>query len=82
VPPAEGARPGRYAATPHPLLGAEHGLSHVHLRAALPRVPAEEARVLAQIVRAARCRSICEIGTSYGFSTLHLTAARAAVPAR
>ena len=28
--------------------------------------------VLAQLVRIGRCISICEIGTSYGFSTLHL----------
>ena len=41
------------------------------------QIPAEEALVLAQLVRAARCRSIVEIGTSYGFSTLHLAAAAA-----
>jgi len=39
------------------------------------QVPAEEARVLAQVVLIAGARSICEIGTSYGFSTLHLAAA-------
>ncbi len=39
------------------------------------QIPADEARVLAQLVRAARCRSVFEIGTSYGFSTLHLAAA-------
>ena len=38
-------------------------------------VPDDEAVVLAQLVRAGRCRLICEIGTSYGFSTLHLAAA-------
>ena len=31
--------------------------------------------VLARLVRIGRCISICEIGTSYGFSTLHLAAA-------
>jgi two-component system, chemotaxis family, CheB/CheR fusion protein len=36
--------PTRHELLDFPLLGAEHGLSHVHLRAALPRVPAEEAR--------------------------------------
>lgn len=41
------------------------------------QIPRDEALVLAQIVRAARCRSIVEIGTSYGFSTLHLAAAAA-----
>lgn len=39
------------------------------------QIPAEEAVVLAQLVRIGRCRSICEIGVSYGFSTLHLAAA-------
>jgi predicted O-methyltransferase YrrM len=39
------------------------------------QIPREEALVLAQIVRIGRCRSICEIGVSYGFSTLHLAAA-------
>ncbi len=39
------------------------------------QIPAVEARVLAQIVRLGRCRSLCEVGTSYGFSTLHLAAA-------
>src|SRR5262245_3890524 len=33
--------------------------------------------LLAQLVRIGRCVSICEIGTSYGFSTLHLAAATA-----
>ena len=41
------------------------------------QVPAEEARLLGQLVRVGRCRSICEIGVSYGFSTLHLAAAAA-----
>lgn len=39
------------------------------------QIPAAEGLILAQIVRAGRCESICEIGTSYGFSTLHLAAA-------
>lgn len=39
------------------------------------QVPREEALVLAQLVRLGRCVSICEIGLSYGFSTLHLAAA-------
>ena len=39
------------------------------------QIPRDEAMVLAQLVRIGRCRSICEIGTSYGFSTLHLAAA-------
>lgn len=39
------------------------------------QIPRDEASVLAQLVRLGRCRSICEIGTSYGFSTLHLAAA-------
>src|SRR3954451_16676468 len=39
------------------------------------QIPRDEALVLAQLVRVGRCRSICEIGTSYGFSTLHLAAA-------
>jgi predicted O-methyltransferase YrrM len=39
------------------------------------QVPRDEAEVLAQLVRVGRCVSICEIGTSYGFSTLHLAAA-------
>src|SRR5262249_36567678 len=39
------------------------------------QIPRDEAAVLAQLVRLGRCRSICEIGTSYGFSTLHLAAA-------
>ena len=38
-------------------------------------IPRDEAMVLAQLVRVGRCVSICEIGTSYGFSTLHLAAA-------
>lgn len=39
------------------------------------QVPAVEAMVLAQLVRLGRRASICEVGTSYGFSTLHLAAA-------
>ncbi len=39
------------------------------------QVPAHEARLLAQLVLAGRCESLCEIGHSYGFSTLHLAAA-------
>jgi predicted O-methyltransferase YrrM len=39
------------------------------------QIPREEALFLAQLVRTGRCVSICEIGTSYGFSTLHLAAA-------
>ncbi|MGZ3381094.1 MAG: O-methyltransferase [Isosphaeraceae bacterium] len=39
------------------------------------QIPRDEAMVLAQLVRIGRCISICEIGTSYGFSTLHLAAA-------
>jgi len=41
------------------------------------QIPADEALVLAQLVRIGRCRSVCEIGMSYGFSTLHLAAAAA-----
>ena len=39
------------------------------------QIPADEARVLAQLVRMAGAASICEVGHSYGFSTLHLAAA-------
>jgi predicted O-methyltransferase YrrM len=39
------------------------------------QIPADEALVLAQLISIGRCVSICEIGTSYGFSTLHLAAA-------
>lgn len=39
------------------------------------QIPRDEALLLAQLVRIGRCRSICEIGASYGFSTLHLAAA-------
>jgi predicted O-methyltransferase YrrM len=39
------------------------------------QIPRDEAVFLAQLVRIGRCVSICEIGTSYGFSTLHLAAA-------
>jgi predicted O-methyltransferase YrrM len=39
------------------------------------QIPRDEALVLAQMVRSAKCQSLCEIGTSYGFSTLHLAAA-------
>jgi predicted O-methyltransferase YrrM len=43
------------------------------------QVPADEAKLLAQIVRMSRCVSLCEIGVSYGFSTLHLAGATAAL---
>jgi predicted O-methyltransferase YrrM len=39
------------------------------------QVPRDEALLLAQLVLIGRCVSICEVGTSYGFSTLHLAAA-------
>src|SRR5690606_25046105 len=39
------------------------------------QVPPAEALLLAQLVWLGRCASICEIGTSYGYSTLHLAAA-------
>jgi predicted O-methyltransferase YrrM len=39
------------------------------------QIPRDEAMVLSQLVVIGRCTSICEIGTSYGFSTLHLAAA-------
>lgn len=39
------------------------------------QIPRVEAEVLAMLVHAARSRSVLEIGTSYGFSTLHLAAA-------
>ncbi len=39
------------------------------------QIPRDEARVLAQLVRVGRCGSLVEVGVSYGFSTLHLTAA-------
>jgi predicted O-methyltransferase YrrM len=39
------------------------------------QIPRDEAMLLAQLVRIGTCASICEIGTSYGFSTLHLAAA-------
>jgi predicted O-methyltransferase YrrM len=39
------------------------------------QIPRDEALVLAQLVRIGRCVSLCEVGTSYGFSTLHLAAA-------
>jgi len=39
------------------------------------QIPRDEALLLAQLVSIGRCVSICEIGTSYGFSTLHLAAA-------
>ena len=41
------------------------------------QVPRVEAEFLAQVVRAGGCQSLCEIGVSYGFSTLHLAAATA-----
>lgn len=39
------------------------------------QIPADEARVLSQLVRMSGAKCICEVGTSYGFSTLHLAAA-------
>ncbi len=39
------------------------------------QIPRDEAVVLAQLVRLGRCVSICEIGVSYGYSTLHWAAA-------
>lgn len=39
------------------------------------QIPREEAELLAQLVRLGGCRSICEVGVSYGYSTLHLAAA-------
>ncbi len=39
------------------------------------QIPRDEALLLVQLVGIGRCVSICEIGTSYGFSTLHLAAA-------
>jgi predicted O-methyltransferase YrrM len=39
------------------------------------QIPRDEASFLAQLVWIGRCASICEIGTSYGFSTLHLALA-------
>jgi predicted O-methyltransferase YrrM len=39
------------------------------------QIPRDEAMVLATLALACRSRSILEIGTSYGFSTLHLAAA-------
>lgn len=39
------------------------------------QIPRDEALLLAQLVRMGHCQSICEIGVSYGYSTLHLAAA-------
>jgi predicted O-methyltransferase YrrM len=39
------------------------------------QIPRDEALVLWQIVRIGGCRSACEIGMSYGYSTLHIAAA-------
>lgn len=39
------------------------------------QIPRDEAELLAQLVRLGRCESICEVGVSYGYSTLHLAAA-------
>jgi predicted O-methyltransferase YrrM len=39
------------------------------------QIPRDEANLLAQIAVIGRFASICEIGTSYGFSTLHLAVA-------
>jgi len=41
------------------------------------QIPRVEAELLHALVLAGGCRSICEIGVSYGFSTLHLAAAAA-----
>jgi predicted O-methyltransferase YrrM len=41
------------------------------------QIPRAEAELLAQLVRLGNCRSIAEVGTSYGYSTLHLAAAAA-----
>ena len=41
------------------------------------QIPRDEARLLAALVLGTRSASLCEIGTSYGFSTLHLAAAAA-----
>jgi predicted O-methyltransferase YrrM len=41
------------------------------------QIPRPEAELLAQLVRLSGARSIGEIGTSYGYSTLHLAAAAA-----
>ncbi len=38
------------------------------------QIPRNEALLLSQIARIGQCRSFCEIGTSYGFSTLHFAA--------
>lgn len=39
------------------------------------QVPSDEGMLLAQLVRLGGCKCVCEIGTSYGFSSLHLGAA-------
>lgn len=39
------------------------------------QIPREEALLLAQLIRIGQYQSICEIGVSYGYSTLHLAAA-------
>ena len=39
------------------------------------QIPAEQGLLMAQIVRIGRSRSLLEVGVSYGFSTLHLSAA-------
>jgi len=39
------------------------------------QIPREQAQVLAMLVTIGGFRSLCEVGTSYGFSTLHLAAA-------
>jgi len=39
------------------------------------QIPREEALLLAQLVRMGGYQSLCEIGVSYGYSTLHLAAA-------
>jgi predicted O-methyltransferase YrrM len=41
------------------------------------QIPREQGQLLAQLVRLAGCRSVCEIGVSYGYSTLHWAAVMA-----
>ena len=38
------------------------------------QIPRQQAWVMSQILRIGRCRSVCEIGVSYGYSTLHWAA--------
>ncbi len=41
------------------------------------QVSRDQAWLMSQILRIGRCRSMCEIGVSYGYSTLHLAAVAA-----